>query len=297
MTTVDLVIPVYNEEHVLRRSVETLRSFLRGHADFLYDWSIVIANNASRDQTLDVAEALAAEYPNVRVVDLPQKGRGRALRAAWLSSHSDVAAYMDVDLSTHIDHVPELIHAIAREGYDVATGSRLARGSKTTRGPKREFISRVYNLIVKATFFTSFSDAQCGFKALSRRAVEDLVPLIEDQAWFFDSELLILAEKRGYQIKDIPVLWLEDPDTRVKIASTAFEDLRGLARLRSRPLPQPIASSEAAAQQPAPGREKPVKAQREKPIQAHREEPVQPAKAAKPRVVDTVKPPKAKLPK
>lgn len=239
MTRVDAVIPVYNEEHVLRHSVETLRHFLRDRPDFPYDWRIVVADNASRDGTLDVAKQLGAEYPEVGYIHLPQKGRGRALRAAWLASDADVVSYMDVDLSTSLEYYPALIRAVADEGFDVAIGSRLARGSQTTRGPKREFISRGYNLIVKAMFQTRFSDAQCGFKAASRRVVEELVPLIEDQAWFFDSELLILAEKLGYRIKDIPVAWVDDPDSRVKIVSTASEDLRGLARLRFRPLPVP----------------------------------------------------------
>ncbi len=239
MTTVEAVIPVYNEEHVLRQSVERLREFLSDRRVFPYDWSIVIADNASIDRTLEVARELAADYPEVRYLHLPQKGRGRALRAAWLASQADIVSYMDVDLSTHLEYYPLLIRAIAEEGYDVAVGSRLAPGSQTARSLKREVISRGYNLIIKATFFTHFSDAQCGFKAVSRRVVEEIVPLIEDQAWFFDSELLILAEKLGYRIKDIPVAWDEDPDTRVKVVSTAFEDLRGLARLRFRPLPRP----------------------------------------------------------
>lgn len=236
---VDAVIPVYNEEHVLRGSVETLRAFLQDRPDFPYDWRIVIADNASRDRTLEIARQLAEDYPEVRFIHLPQKGRGRALRTAWLASDADVVSYMDVDLSTKLDYYPPLIRAIAEEHYDVATGSRLAPGAQTARSPKREFISRSYNLIVKAMFFTRFSDAQCGFKAVNRRVIEELLPLIEDQAWFFDSELLILAEKLGYRVKDIPVAWDEDPDTRVKIVSTAWEDLRGLARLRFGPLPHP----------------------------------------------------------
>lgn len=248
---VDAVIPVYNEEHVLQGSVETLRAFLQDRPDFPYDWRIVIADNASSDRTLDIARQLADEYPDVRYIHLPQKGRGRALRAAWLASDADVVSYMDVDLSTKLDYYPPLIRAIAEEHYDVATGSRLAAGAQTARSPRRELISRSYNLIVKAMFFTRFSDAQCGFKAVNRRVIEELLPLIEDQAWFFDSELLILAEKLGYRIKDIPVAWDEDPDTRVKIVSTAWEDLRGLARLRFRPMPHPLPwEATQAAEQP-----------------------------------------------
>ena len=239
MASVDIVIPVYNEEHVLARSVETLRVFLRDGLP--HTWRIVIADNASTDTTLAVAEGLAQQYPGeVAVVHLLQKGRGRALRAAWLGSDADVLAYMDVDLSTDLSALPPLVDAIAVEGYVVAIGSRLARGARTTRSFRREVISRAYNLLIKAIHFTRFSDAQCGFKAVSRRAARELVPLIKNEEWFFDTELLILAEKRGYRIREIPVRWLEDPDTRVKIASTVAEDVRGLLRLRfSRPPKRP----------------------------------------------------------
>lgn len=232
MATVDVVIPVYNEEHVLAESVATLRRFLS--EGFHHQWRILIADNASTDGTLTVAEELAEKHSDVASLHIPEKGRGRALKASWLGSAADIVSYMDVDLSTELEAFPPLIEAIASEGYHVATGSRLAPGSDTARSLKREVISRGYNLMVKALFFTRFSDAQCGFKALSRQAVRELVPLIENNEWFFDTELLILAEKAGYPVRDIPVRWLEDLDTRVNIRKTVWEDIRGLARLRLR---------------------------------------------------------------
>jgi len=232
MATVDVVIPVYNEEHVLAESVATLRRFLS--EGFHHQWRILIADNASTDGTLTVAEELAEKHSDVASLHVPEKGRGRALKASWLGSAADIVSYMDVDLSTELEAFPPLIEAIASEGYHVATGSRLAPGSDTARSLKREVISRGYNLMVKALFFTRFSDAQCGFKALSRQAVRELVPLIENNEWFFDTELLILAEKVGYPVRDIPVRWLEDLDTRVNIRKTVWEDIRGLARLRLR---------------------------------------------------------------
>ncbi len=232
MATVDVVIPVYNEEHVLAESVATLRRFLS--EGFHHQWRILIADNASTDGTLTVAEELAEEHSDVASLHIPEKGRGRALKASWLGSAADIVSYMDVDLSTELEAFPPLIEAIASEGYHVATGSRLAPGSDTARSLKREVISRGYNLMVKTLFFTRFSDAQCGFKALSRQAVRELVPLIENNEWFFDTELLILAEKVGYPVRDIPVRWLEDLDTRVNIRKTVWEDIRGLARLRLR---------------------------------------------------------------
>lgn len=227
---VDIVIPVLNEAHVLRKSVETVLQFVR--AKLCYQAQVVIVDNGSTDGTQNVAQQLTAEHPEVRFIHLVQRGRGRALRSAWLQSTADIVCYMDVDLSTRLDHLTELLDAIAVNGYDVATGSRLMRDSKTTRSFKREFISRCYNLMVKAVLLTKFSDAQCGFKAVSRKAVEAIVPKVEDQSWFFDTELLVLAEKQGYRIKDIPVEWLEDDDSRVKIMQTGWDDIKGILRVR-----------------------------------------------------------------
>ena len=227
---VDAVIPVYNEAHVIEKSVATLSAFLEQHLP--YDWRIVVADNASTDATLTAAQEIGHHNRRVNVLHLDQKGRGRALKAAWLGSEADVLSYMDVDLSTDIQAYPALIRAIAEEGYDVATGSRLARDSQTTRGLKREVISRTYNTMIKAAFFTRFSDAQCGFKAISKRAARQLLPRIENNEWFFDTELLILAEKRGYRIKDLPVRWVDDPDSRVNIRKTVMEDIKGLWRLK-----------------------------------------------------------------
>ena len=227
----DVVIPVYNEEDDLERSVVALRQFLLDHV--AYDWRIVIADNASTDRTLEIAKELAARYPNqVAYVHLDQKGRGRALRRAWTESDADVVNYMEVDLSSDLSALPPLIDALIDSEYDVAIGSRLAEGAQVERGLKREVISRIYNLMIKVMFWNQFSDAQCGFKGATRRAVRDIVPLIEDQAWFFDSELLLLAERMGYKIFEVPVKWKDDPDTRVKIASTAWEDIKGLFRVR-----------------------------------------------------------------
>jgi glycosyltransferase involved in cell wall biosynthesis len=246
---VDVVIPVYNEERVLAESVGRLSSFLRDRVDF--DWRIVVADNSSTDGTLAVAERLAAESPKVRAVHLPQKGRGRALRRAWLQSDADIVSYMDVDLSTNLEAFPALIDSV-KKGADVAIGSRLKRGATVTRQWRREVISRVYNLIVKCMFpRRTFSDAQCGFKAASRGAAQAVVPLVKDEAWFFDSELLLRAEELGFRVAEVPVEWIEDLDSRVNIVSTALEDLKGLWRVRVHPLrPEERARALAAAQRP-----------------------------------------------
>ena len=227
---VDVVIPVLNEAHVLARSVETVRAFLA--AEVSWRWRIIVVDNGSTDGTDAVARQLSATHAEVRFIQLPERGRGRALREAWTRSDADVMCYMDVDLSTELAALPKLIHAVLAEGYDLGTGSRLLPSSRTKRSPKRELISRIYNVLVKSILRTSFSDAQCGFKVVTRRVVQEVVPSVADQAWFFDTELLTRAERRGYRIKDLAVAWSEDDDSRVKIIKTAWEDLKGIARLR-----------------------------------------------------------------
>ncbi|MSQ40726.1 MAG: glycosyltransferase family 2 protein [Dehalococcoidia bacterium] len=230
-TSVDVVLPVLNEERDLPRSVATLHQFL---TDRCHDrWRIVIADNGSTDNTLAVSQQLSRQYPHVAFIHLEQRGRGRALKRAWLESTADIVSYMDVDLSTDLQTFPQLIAAIRDEGYDLAVGSRLAKGAQVAnRTLKREILSRGYNLIIRAVFFTRFSDAQCGFKAISRRAAQRLLPLVQDNGWFLDTELLILAERRGFRIKDVPAHWTDDPDTRVRVWRTVMGDLRGLLRLR-----------------------------------------------------------------
>ncbi len=254
-TTVDVVIPVLNEAHVLATSIAKLRAHLR--KSFPYRWRVVIADNGSTDGTLQIAEQLAAQHPDVGCVHLDQRGRGRALRLAWTQSTADVVCYMDVDLSTGLEALGPTMKALTVDGYDVAVGSRLMRASKISRCFKREVISRVYNVLVKALLATHFSDAQCGFKAVTRKVVERVVPQVKDQSWFFDTELLVLCEREGYRIKDIPVRWVEDLDSRVKIVRTAWDDIKGIVRVRRHLWSQEFAravllhSKKASASEPA----------------------------------------------
>ena len=237
MPQLDIVIPVYNEAHVLAGTVERLRSYLQETA-FPYSWRIVIADNGSTDETLAVAQELAARFDQVAALHLPQKGRGRALRRAWLDSDADAMSYLDVDLSTDPAALLPLARAVLEEGYDVASGSRMMRGSQITRSLRREITSRGFILLIKLLFLSKLSDTQCGFKAISHQAAHELVPRIENEEWFFDTELLLLAEKGRYRIKEVPVRWLEDPDSRVEIGRTVVEDLRGLLRMRLRRIPR-----------------------------------------------------------
>ncbi|MFQ5946956.1 MAG: dolichyl-phosphate beta-glucosyltransferase [Anaerolineae bacterium] len=226
---VDVVIPVYNEEAQLASTTETVLEFLERTST--HDWKVVVADNASTDRTPGIGRQLA-EDPRVSYLRLEQKGRGRALREAWANSEADVVAYMDADLSTGLEALPSLIEALVDDGYDLAVGSRLMNGAQVRRGLKREIISRGYNFLIHLLFANRFSDAQCGFKALTRQAADELLPLVRDQAWFFDTELLLLAERRGLSIFELPVRWVDDPDSRVNILSTAWEDIKGLIRVR-----------------------------------------------------------------
>ncbi|MBA3743256.1 bifunctional glycosyltransferase family 2/GtrA family protein [Sporichthya sp.] len=225
----DVVIPVYNEEIDLEPCVRRLHAHLS--ADLPYTFRITVADNASTDTTLEVAQRLAREYPHVRVVHLAEKGRGRALRQVWLDSDAAVLAYMDVDLSTDLAGLLPLIAPLVSGHSDVAIGTRLHRGSRVVRGAKREFISRSYNLMLRHTLSTKFTDAQCGFKAIRRDVAQALLPHVEDNAWFFDTELLVLTERAGLRIHEVPVDWIDDPGSTVHIYSTARDDIRGIIRI------------------------------------------------------------------
>jgi glycosyltransferase involved in cell wall biosynthesis len=230
--TVEIVVPVYNEEIVLPRSIKALCAYLENY--FPYHWSVVIADNASTDQTFAVAQKLAAAHPRVSVLHLKDKGRGRALKAAWLASEADVVAYMDVDLSTNLSSFLPLIAPLATGHSDLCIGSRLFKGATVTRQWQREVISRCYNLLIKLLFRNRFSDAQCGFKAIKGSVARLLLPQVEDDEWFFDTELLLLAEEHGLRIYEVPVDWTEDLDSRVEIIPTAVKDVKGLLRVRTR---------------------------------------------------------------
>ena len=229
-TSVDIVLPVLNEQRVLEASVRRLRQ----HLDTMrgLDARIVIADNGSTDGTLDGAHRLVQTLPGVSVTHLNVRGRGRALRKAWTESKADIVAYMDIDLSTDLAALQPLLELIASGRADVATGSRLAPGARVTRGVRREIISRAYNALLHEALDMPVRDAQCGFKAVRTSVARALLPSIEDEEWFFDTELLARAQRAGYRVAELPVRWMEDRDSRVRVVRTALADLRGVRRLR-----------------------------------------------------------------
>jgi putative flippase GtrA len=225
----EVVVPVYNEATTLEQSVRALHAYLNSAFDI--PWLITIADNASTDATLEIATLLTYDLERVGVLHLDEKGRGRALKRAWLESGAQVVAYVDVDLSTDLRGLPPLVAPLLSGHSDVAIGTRLAASSRVTRGDRREFISRAYNFLLRRVMGARFTDAQCGFKAMRTEVAAGLLPLVEDPGWFFDTELLILAERSGMRIHEVPVDWVDDPDSRVDVVETARADLRGMWRV------------------------------------------------------------------
>jgi glycosyltransferase involved in cell wall biosynthesis len=230
MALVEVVLPVLNEEKVLERSVRALHGFLDDN--LAHDWRIVIADNGSTDATFDIGTRLSKELGNLECRHIPEAGRGRALSLAWLASDADVLAYMDIDLSTDLGVFPRLVSLVADQGYDVAAGTRLGKEAETIRSLKREVLSRGYVLLINVLFGTRLRDTQCGFKAIRRECAQELLPFVKDTSWFWDTELLLLAAKGGWKVTFLPVRWIEDTDSRVKVFSTVWRDLKGLARMK-----------------------------------------------------------------
>lgn len=228
--TVEIVIPIFNEEDELEESIVKLHRYLeKDLANF--SWKITIADNASTDSSLDIAKKLSRRFSHIGFIHLDEKGRGRAVKQAWRQSKADRLVYMDVDLSTDLKSLPNLLDSLGKD-YDIAIGSRLSSKSKVVGRPvKREILSRGYNILIKVFFGTNFSDAQCGFKAVNKNIAKSLLPKILDNAWFFDSELLIVGEKMGYRIHEEPVLWIDNPGSTVRVLRTVTGDIKGLLRL------------------------------------------------------------------
>ncbi|MBT2224376.1 glycosyltransferase [Nonomuraea sp. NEAU-A123] len=229
LATVDIVIPVLNEQRALPGCIRTLNAFLGD--SFPLPWRITIVDNGSIDGTWRVARGLSREFPQVYARRLETRGRGAALKAAWRDSPADIVAYMDVDLSTGLGALFPMVASLASGHSEVAIGTRLAHGARTRRSLRRELVSRGYNALLRYGFGAGFSDAQCGFKAARTDVIRPLMDRVEDDGWFFDTELLLLAEHNGLRVHEVPVDWVEDLDSRVRIVRTAIEDLRGLARV------------------------------------------------------------------
>lgn len=233
MKKLDVIIPCLNEEKILEQSITTLRGFLQETMSD-YDYGITIVDNGSKDATLEIAKKLSEEHHDVGYKRLEQRGRGRALKKSWSESDADIVSYMDVDLSTDLKAFRPMIESIANNNFHLATGTRLTKDSETKRCFKRELTSRVYNILIKLILNTKYSDAQCGFKAVDKKTFQKLLPHLRDNEWFLDTELMTIAEKTGHNIFEIPVLWIEDMDSRVNVLDTAVKYIRDLVKIRFR---------------------------------------------------------------
>ena len=247
---VEIVVPVYNEAPNLEAGITRLRRYL--DESFPFRTQVTIVDNGSTDGTALVAQRLASTLEGVQALILSRKGRGYALRTAWSASQAEVVAYMDVDLSTSLSALLPLVGSVLSGHSDLAVGTRLARGSRVVRGPKRELISRAYSHIVQLSLRSRVSDFQCGFKAIRRERALQILPLVGDDEWFFDTELIVTAERLGVRISETPVDWTDDPNSSVDILHTALDDLRGIWRIaRDRRLAQ--ARPRALVPQSLPG--------------------------------------------
>ena len=237
MKKVDIVIPVYNEEEGLAASLYHLLSWVDVHP--LHEWKIVVANNASTDNTINIAHDFEKKFPGqIYVINIPTKGRGIALRKSWTRSEADICVFMDADLSTKLRHLPEIIDAIIIEGYDVCCGSRWLKESVVKRTLFRGIMSWTYNLILKLMLGFKINDAQCGFKAVKTTVAKKILPYVENNDWFFDSEFLIIAQKNNLRIKEIPIEWVDNAQSTVSVIKTIKQFLKEILRIRVNGVPK-----------------------------------------------------------
>lgn len=225
----DLTVPVCDEEARLEANLRRLHSHLM--ESLPHAFRITVADNASTDGTLRIAERLARELPELLVVRFQDRGRGNALRQVWQNSPSPILAYMEAELPADLSALAPLLAPLLSGHSDVAVGTRLSPASHTNLSPQRQIISRSYNALLRTLMGAHVSDAQCAFKAIRADAARKLLPYIKDDRWFFDTELMIDAELCGLRVHEVPVDWTDDPNSSVDVVRTAFADLRGMARL------------------------------------------------------------------
>ncbi len=229
-----IAIPVYNEESILAENAIKLYDFLK--KNIFDDWQIIIADNNSIDQTGKIGQDLEKSLGGIKYLHIPQKGKGRAIRAAWESVNSDIYVFMDADLATDLSTLPDLISAIGRENYDLAAGARFHKDSKVKRSLLRKFISRAYRFILRLALRSKIKDAPCGFKAVNYKVIKNILPQIKNNEWFFDTEMIVLAEKQNYRVKEIPVIWTEHKKigrrSRVSFLKVSLGYLKEIWRLK-----------------------------------------------------------------
>jgi glycosyltransferase involved in cell wall biosynthesis len=236
MKKVDIMLPVYygnfpEIEPSIKKQVSFFRKALKN-----YDWHLVLAiNGKNPENVIALAKQLHARYSHVRYEYVAQPGKGSGVMHAWLKSKADIVSYMDIDLATDIKDFPSLIEQI-EDGYDLSIGSRYHPLSKVKRGLKRTFVSIIYHKFFMKYIMGArdYTDGQCGFKAINQRVVKELLPLVKNRNWFFESELLFIAQKKGFKIKEIPVAWRESEFSGLTLYKAIWEFLKSIVELRFR---------------------------------------------------------------
>lgn len=217
---VSVVLPAHNEAGILEPAVMEIIKILNKYNEA---YEIVIAEDGSTDGTDKKADELSKRSLAVRHLHSKKRlGRGKALKNAFQQSSGEILVYMDVDLATDVRQLKELIESIDKEGYDFATGSRLLPESKVERSGTRNITSIIYNFMVRAVLGSKVKDHQCGFKAFRRESLLQLLEEVEASHWFWDTELLVRAHRRGFRIREIPVLWKSGRETKVRLLHDSF---------------------------------------------------------------------------
>jgi len=233
----NITLPCYNEERILKSNILRVFNFLKENVAS-DDWQIIIANNQSTDKTGQIGEELEKKFESIKHLEIFQKGKGVAIRESWQRFPADIYIFMDTDLATDLEALPRLIRAVKEEKFNVAIGSRFHPQSKVKRKLVRKIISFSYNLLRKILIGSKITDAPCGFKAVDKKIIQNILPQVKDEQWFFDSELVILAEKGGYKIKEIPIKWEDirekEDKSKVNTISLSLDYFKKLIKLKKR---------------------------------------------------------------
>ncbi len=231
--SVEIIIPVLNEEEILEENVTMLHRFLSKKC--VIPWQITIFSNGSTDKTVEIGTRLSKRFSRVNFRHIPEKGKAKTYKLAWPSSKASIVGFMDADMSTELDAFPKCMDAIMNNKADIVIGDRLSSDAMIERSLKREILSRGYNTLLRSLFLrTHIVDAHCGFKFLKKSVACALLPHIKDECWFFDTELLMLAEQTGHRIEQVPVLWIERKASKVKIMRVMTDYVFNLVKLRFR---------------------------------------------------------------
>ena len=233
--SVDVVIPAYNEEQILECNTRILHDFLRTQCPV--PWTISIVSNASTDDTVAIGTRLTQQLKNVRFTHIPDVGKARAIRHGWNASTASIVGFMDADLDTGLDAFLPCIQPILDGTAAMSIGNRYDKRSRVDRGAGRKLLSQGYNILIRAFFPSSrVQDAHCGFKFLRADVAQELLRKTRSNAWFFDTELLVHAQRAGYRIAQVPVQWVDDCErkSRVHVPRIIAEYMTNLAKLRWR---------------------------------------------------------------